>query len=55
MAWNLASALNLATLNCFLQRQVTRFPPTRVQYTEVDLRSMTNPAQFAYVQASTFR
>jgi hypothetical protein len=44
MAWNSASALDLATIDWFLLHQVTRFPPTRVQYPEVDLRFVIDPA-----------
>jgi len=49
MAWNSTSALDLATTDCFLPRQVTRLPPIKVQYLEVDLQSMIDPTQSAYV------
>ncbi|MFS7906388.1 hypothetical protein Hanom_Chr01g00058631 [Helianthus anomalus] len=46
---NSASALDRATTFCFLLLQVTRFPPTRVKYPDVDLRSPLSPAQSASV------
>ncbi|MFS7910744.1 hypothetical protein Hanom_Chr02g00109791 [Helianthus anomalus] len=46
---NSASALERATTFCFLLLQVTRFPPTKVKYPEVDLRSLLSPAQSAPV------
>ncbi|KAK9204488.1 hypothetical protein WN943_014749 [Citrus x changshan-huyou] len=54
-ALNSASALLLATTDCFLLLQVTKFPPTNVQYPEVDLLSITDPAQSASVYTSTCR
>ncbi|KAJ0601150.1 hypothetical protein HanRHA438_Chr03g0126331 [Helianthus annuus] len=42
---NSASALERATTFRFLLFQVTRFPPTRVKYPEVDLWSRLSPAQ----------
>jgi hypothetical protein len=51
MAKNSTYALELATTDCFLLRQVTRLPPTSVQSPEIDLRSITDPAQFASVEA----
>ncbi|PNY08645.1 E3 ubiquitin-protein ligase bre1-like protein 2-like protein [Trifolium pratense] len=42
-----ASALNLATMFCFLLRHEIRFPPMRTQYPEVDLLSAGEPAQSA--------
>lgn len=52
-ALNSASALLLATKDCFLLLQVTRFPQTNVQYPEVDLLSSNEPAQSASVKTST--
>jgi len=49
MARNSVSTLDLATTDCLLVRQVTRFPPTKVQYHGVDLRSVTDPTQSAFV------
>jgi hypothetical protein len=46
------SALLLATTFCFLLCHVTIFPQTLVQYSNVDLLSMTEPAQSASVYAS---
>ncbi|KAM0017917.1 hypothetical protein Hdeb2414_s0027g00693371 [Helianthus debilis subsp. tardiflorus] len=46
---NSASALDRATTFCFLLLQVTRFPPTKVKYPDVDLRSPLSPAQSASV------
>ncbi|KAJ0575723.1 hypothetical protein HanIR_Chr05g0216071 [Helianthus annuus] len=46
---NSASALDRATTFCFLLLQVTRFPPTRVKYPDVDLRFPLSPAQSASV------
>ncbi|GMP26440.1 hypothetical protein CsSME_00002869 [Camellia sinensis var. sinensis] len=40
---NSTSALDLATTFCFLLLQVTRLLPTKVQYPEVDLLSVTDP------------
>lgn len=42
---NSTSPLDLATTNFFLLLQVTRFPPTKVKYPEVDLLSSAEPAQ----------
>ncbi|BAU03652.1 hypothetical protein VIGAN_UM150900, partial [Vigna angularis var. angularis] len=55
MPLNSASALDLATTGCFLLLQVTRFPPTKVKYPEVDLLSSFEPAQSASVYPSTFK
>ena len=59
MSWattlNSALALLLATTLCFLLHQVTRLPPTKVQYSEVDFLSITLPAQSALVNTSTWR
>jgi len=44
MPLNSASALDLATTDCFLLFQVTIFPPTKVKYLEVDLLSSFEPA-----------
>lgn len=49
---NYAFALDLATITCFLLLQVTKFLPKKVQYPDVDLRSTTEPTQFASVYAS---
>lgn len=49
LALNSASALVLATTNCFLLPQVTKLPSTTVQYPYVDYRSVTDPVQYAYV------
>jgi hypothetical protein len=49
MARNSSSALDLAITDYFLLRKVIRFPPTKVLYPEVNLRSKIDPAQFAYV------
>ncbi|MFS7992594.1 hypothetical protein Hanom_Chr12g01084131 [Helianthus anomalus] len=46
---NSASALERATTFCFLLLHVTRFPPTRVKYPDVDLRFPLSHAQFASV------
>ncbi|MFS7909291.1 putative protein kinase RLK-Pelle-SD-2b family [Helianthus anomalus] len=42
---NSASALDRATTFCFLLIQVTRFPPTKEKYPDVDLRFPLSPAQ----------
>ena len=55
MPLNSASALDLATTGCFLLLQDTRFPPTKVNYPEVDLLSSFEPAQSASVDPSTFK
>ena len=49
MAQNSASALDLVATHCFLLHQVTRFPPTKVQYPEVDLQYVIDLAQSTYV------
>ncbi|KAJ0826795.1 hypothetical protein HanRHA438_Chr17g0818341 [Helianthus annuus] len=49
MPRNSASALDKATTFCFLLFHVTKFPPTKVKYPEVDLRSSLFPAQSASV------
>ncbi|PRQ56860.1 hypothetical protein RchiOBHm_Chr1g0341921 [Rosa chinensis] len=49
MPLNSASALDLATTFCFLLRQVTKFPPTKVKYPEVDLLSDLELAQSASI------
>ena len=46
---NSASALDRATTFYFLLFQVTRLPPTRVKYPEVDFLSSRSPAQSASV------
>ena len=46
---NSASALDKATTFGFLLLQVTRLPPTRVKYPELDFRSSRSPAQSASV------
>ncbi|PRQ38174.1 hypothetical protein RchiOBHm_Chr4g0410851 [Rosa chinensis] len=48
-----ASALDLATTFCFLLRQVTRFPPTKVKYPDVERLSVLSPAQSASVYPTT--
>ena len=55
MPMNYASALNLATTCYFLLIQVTRFPPTKVKYLEVDLLSSFEPAKSASVYPYTFK
>jgi len=55
MPLNSALALDLATMICFLLLQVTRFPPTKVKYPEVDLLSFFEPAQSASVYPSAFK
>ena len=52
LEFNLCIAL-LATTFCFLLLHVTKFPPTKVQYPDVDLRSFILHVQLASVQAST--
>lgn len=44
-ALNLAYALLLATTLCFMLLQLIKFPPTKVKYPDIDLRSVTLPAQ----------
>ena len=51
MPRNSASALDKATTFCFLLFQVTRFPPTKVKYPDVDFLSEP-PAQSASVYPS---
>ncbi|MFS7959924.1 putative MFS transporter superfamily [Helianthus anomalus] len=46
---NSASALDRATTFFFLLLQVTRFPPTKEKYPDVDLRFPLSPAQSASV------
>jgi len=54
MALNSASALDLATTGSdyFLLLQVTRFPPTKVKYPEVDLLLSLESAQSASMPLS---
>lgn len=49
---NSASRLRLDTTLCFLLLQVTKFPHIKVQYPDVDLVSVTEPAQSTLVNAS---
>ena len=49
IALNSASALDLATTNCFLLCQVTKLSPTNKQYPEVERRSIIDPTQSAFV------
>ena len=49
MALYSASALDLATIVCFLLLQVIRFPPRKVQYQVVDFLSDGGLAQSALV------
>ena len=46
---NSASALDNATTFCFLLLHVTRLPPTKVKYPEVDFLSVMFPARSASV------
>lgn len=46
---------DLATTNYFLFLQMTKFPPTIVQYANVDLLSSSDPAQLASTKASIFK
>ena len=52
-ALNSASTLCLETIDCFLLFHVIKQPPTKVQYLEVDLFSLTDLTQLASVNAST--
>ena len=47
---NSASALDRATTFCFLLFQVTKFPPTKVKYPEVDFLSDSQPSLHQYSQ-----
>ena len=51
MALNLASALDLATISCFLLLQVTRFPPKKVKYPNLLLT--IDPAQSTSLWATS--
>jgi hypothetical protein len=51
---NSASALDNATIFCFLLFHVTRFPPTKVKYPEVDFLSEIFPTQSASIYPSIF-
>src|SRR3954470_14157604 len=55
MALYSASAVDRATTSCFLLRQDTGFPPTNIQYPEVDLLSSTQLAQSASQYPSILR
>ena len=55
MPLNYASALDFTTTGCFLLLQVTRFPPTKVKYPEVDLLSSFELAQSASMYPSTYK
>ncbi|KAE8726194.1 Pantothenate kinase 2 [Hibiscus syriacus] len=44
IAQNSTSPLDLATTSCFSLLQVAKFPPKKVQYPEVDLLSIMDPA-----------
>jgi hypothetical protein len=46
---NSSSALERATIFCFLLLYVKRFPPTNVKYPAVDIRSIILPAQSTFV------
>ena len=48
-----ASAVDKATLVCFLLRQLTAPPPIVNRYPDVDFRSFTSPAQFESEYPST--
>lgn len=52
LARNSAFALEQAITDCFLLHLVTRLPPTNVQYSDVDLLSVIEPAQSASEEAS---
>ena len=45
MTLNFASSLDLATKDCFLLYYMIKFPPTNMQYCEVGLLCIPNPAQ----------
>jgi hypothetical protein len=49
MALNSVSTLDLATTNCFLLRQVAKFPLANVQYSKVERRSTIDPTQATFV------
>ena len=53
MALYLASALDLATIVCFLLFQVIKFPCRKVQYPVIDFLFDGDPAQLVSVKAST--
>lgn len=49
---NWASVMDLATKDCFLLLQVTRFHPINVQYPDVDLISCTNISNWHPIRSS---
>lgn len=49
------SSQNLATTVCFLFFQETKLPPTKIQYPEVDLLSVGEPAYSAFEYPTTVR
>src|SRR5436190_23406457 len=55
MAMYSASAVDRATTSCFLLRQDTEFPPTNMQYPDVDLLLSTQLVQSASQYPSIFR
>ena len=52
MAQNLASTLDLVTTICFLLLDVTKFPPSKMQYAEVDFIFIIEHVQSVFVYTS---